>query len=93
MPITKFSAKDIKPMPQEVLDSIKQKVAKDGIDFSDNPEIKKEDWDKIKIVKKSKTKLIALRVDEETLNFFKGKGKGYQSRMNDVLRSYVKHQG
>ena len=35
----------------------------------------------------SKTQL-TLRLDEDVVNFFKGQGKGYQTRMNAVLRSY-----
>ena len=91
MPIIKYPKKDIKPMPQGVLEKIKQKVAHEGIDYSDNPEIKNDDWNKIKIVKKSKTKQISLRVDEEVLNYFKQKGGKYQTKINDVLRSYIEH--
>jgi uncharacterized protein (DUF4415 family) len=36
---------------------------------------------------------ISFRVDPEVLAFFKEAGAGYQSRMNAVLRSYVKSQG
>ena len=91
MPIIKYPKKDIKPMPQDVLEKIKQKMEREGIDYSDNPEIKQEDWNNIKIVKKSKTKQISLRVDEEVLKYFKQKGGKYQTKINDVLRSYIEH--
>jgi uncharacterized protein (DUF4415 family) len=32
---------------------------------------------------------ITMRVDDDVLDFFKGGGSGYQSRMNAVLRAYV----
>lgn len=32
---------------------------------------------------------ITMRVDDDVLDFFKGGGPGYQSRMNAVLRAYV----
>ncbi len=32
---------------------------------------------------------IHLRVDEDVLDWFKGQGPGYQTRMNAVLRAYV----
>jgi uncharacterized protein (DUF4415 family) len=32
---------------------------------------------------------ITLRLDPEVIRFFKRTGKGYQSRMGAVLRSYV----
>ena len=33
-------------------------------------------------------KAISFRVDEDVLEWFKSQGKGYQSRMNAILRSY-----
>ena len=33
---------------------------------------------------------IALKVDPEVLAFFKAPGPGYQTRMNDVLRAYMR---
>ena len=33
---------------------------------------------------------ISLRVDRDVLEFFKSGGKGYQTRMNAVLRAYMK---
>ncbi|NVJ94328.1 MAG: BrnA antitoxin family protein [Marivivens sp.] len=35
---------------------------------------------------------ISLRVDRDVLEFFKSGGKGYQTRMNAVLRAYMKSQ-
>jgi uncharacterized protein (DUF4415 family) len=32
---------------------------------------------------------IKLRVDKDVLGWFKGTGKGYQTRMNNVLRAFV----
>ena len=34
-------------------------------------------------------KPISLRVDRDVLEFFKRQGKGYQTRMNAVLRAYM----
>jgi len=33
-----------------------------------------------------------LRIDPDVLGWFKAQGKGYQTRMNAVLRAYVKAQ-
>ena len=33
---------------------------------------------------------VTLRLDNEVLNFFKAAGRGYQTRMNAVLKSYVR---
>ena len=35
---------------------------------------------------------VKLRVDREILAFFRSQGKGYQTRMNAVLRAYVEAQ-
>ncbi len=36
--------------------------------------------------------VLNMRVDRDVLDFFKRQGKGYQSRINAVLRSFVEHQ-
>jgi len=36
--------------------------------------------------------LLSLRVDKDVLDFFKSTGKGYQTRMNAVLRSYARQK-
>ena len=33
-----------------------------------------------------------MRIDPDVLAWFKAQGKGYQTRMNAVLRAYVKAQ-
>ncbi len=35
---------------------------------------------------------ITIRLDKDVLEFFRKKGKGYQSRINNVLRAFVKAQ-
>ena len=34
----------------------------------------------------------SLRIDADVLDWFKGQGKGYQTRINAVLRSYVQQK-
>lgn len=34
-------------------------------------------------------KMVCLRIDQDTLDWFRNQGKGYQTRMNAVLRSYM----
>ena len=33
--------------------------------------------------------LVSLRIDEDVLEWFRGQGAGYQSRMNALLRAYM----
>jgi uncharacterized protein (DUF4415 family) len=35
---------------------------------------------------------MSLRIDPDILAFFKSRGRGYQTRMNAVLRAYMEHE-
>ncbi len=51
---------------------------------------KKEiDWEAINVKADASKVAISIRVDSEVLDFFKSQGKGYQTKINDVLRSFV----
>ena len=69
-----------------------QNIPEDAIDTSDIPELDANFWSKAKLVKPITKKSISIRVDSDVLDWFKSQGKGYQSLMNAVLRSYVEHQ-
>ncbi len=61
----------------------------------DAPEIELDEdfWRNAKIVMpKSAKEAISLRVDQDILAWFRNQGRGYQSRMNAVLRAYVESQ-
>jgi uncharacterized protein (DUF4415 family) len=44
------------------------------------------------MVKPITKKAISIRLDSDVLEWFKNQGKGYQSMINTVLRSYINHQ-
>ncbi|MEO8452712.1 MAG: BrnA antitoxin family protein [Gemmatimonadota bacterium] len=46
-------------------------------------------FDDVEVVRPVTKEAISLRVDRAVLEFFRGGGVGYQSRMNAVLRHYV----
>jgi uncharacterized protein (DUF4415 family) len=46
-------------------------------------------WDNAQVLLPETKQQITLRLDPEVIRFFKATGKGYQSRMGAVLRSYV----
>ena len=49
------------------------------------------DWDNATTeLPKPKTEL-HMRIDRDVLDYFRNTGKGYQTRINAVLRSYVEH--
>ena len=63
------------------------------IDFSDIPELDDDFWRNAELVEPDRTEQVTLRVKRSVLAYFRASGKGYQSRMNRVLESYVRAQG
>ncbi len=62
--------------------------------LSDPDSLLLEDCDmaSLQVVMPKTKESISLRVDPDVLSFFKSYGKGYQTRMNAVLRAYMKTQ-
>jgi uncharacterized protein (DUF4415 family) len=50
------------------------------------------DWSNAVVLELMPKTAISLRVDTDVYDFFKSTGKGFQTRMNAVLRAYVAHQ-
>lgn len=66
----------------------------EDIDYSDIPDHGDDDAFWARAVKMPRTKQgIFIRLDADVLDWFKGQGPGYQTRMNAVLRSYMEHHG
>ena len=63
----------------------------EDIDYSEIPDLSalgEEFWKKA-VVKRAEPKAqVTIRLDREVLDWFKSQGKGYQSRINAVLRAY-----
>lgn len=49
------------------------------------------DWSKAELVYPVSKKPVSIRLDEDVIAFFKKMGRGYQTRINAVLRSYMEH--
>ncbi len=64
----------------------------EDIDYSDIPETPPEWFRNAKVVYPQAKRQMTLRLDSGIVDWFKGQGKGYQSRMNAVLRAYVEAQ-
>lgn len=47
------------------------------------------DWDNVTVEVPQPKAVLNMRIDRDVLDFFRKTGKGYQSRINAVLRSYV----
>ncbi len=69
----------------------------DEIDFSDVEEITPELFAQV-VVRHGlkpvpKKEQITLRVDSDVLRWFRSQGKGYQTKINDLLRAYMNAHG
>ena len=52
------------------------------------------DWSTVRWMEPEPKTPVSIRLDPEVLAFFKAQGKGYQTRINAVLRAYVAaHKG
>ena len=59
------------------------------IDTSDIPELDEEFFHHAKVSLPAGKQLLSLRIDNDVLDWFRRQGKGYQTRINAVLRAYV----
>ena len=62
----------------------------EDIDFSDIPELGEDFWREATLVEPDRTEQITMRIKRSVLDYFKAEGKGYQTRINRVLESYVR---
>jgi len=62
----------------------------EGIDFSDIPKLGSDFWKKAKLRMPQKKESVTIRLDHDVLEWFRGMGRGYQAKINAVLRSYMK---
>ncbi len=58
------------------------------IDYSDISELDDKFWENAVIEYPEKKKPITLRLDADVLEWFKSMGKGYQTRINAILRTF-----
>ena len=77
-----------KPLTPQQIGAVKD----ENIDFSDIPELDEQFWSNASLVEPDHTEQITMRVKRSVLDFFRAPGKGYQTRINRVLESYVRAQ-
>lgn len=66
-----------------------ERAMRDDPDWQDFMDI---DWSKAVLVIPQKKKAISIRLDEDIVDFFQATGKGYQTRINAVLRHFMTEQ-
>ena len=60
-----------------------------GVEPEPDPEEGEVDWSQARVVMPPSKQIISVRIDRDVLAFFKSQGRGYQTRINAVLRSYM----
>ncbi|MDQ0454559.1 BrnA antitoxin family protein [Rhizobium paknamense] len=66
-----------------------ERAMRDDADWQDHIDI---DWSQAKMVYPQKKKAISIRLDEDIVDYFQSSGKGYQTRINAVLRHFLNEQ-
>ncbi|MGD9561027.1 MAG: BrnA antitoxin family protein [Pyrinomonadaceae bacterium] len=70
-----------------------RKMKDENIDFSDIPRTTPEFWAKAVVRKGLKPvpakQQITLRIDKDVIAFFREGGRGYQTKINQLLRAYM----
>ena len=63
-----------------------------SINYTDSPATTEDFWKDAKLFIPSDKVHLSLRLDEDVVKFFRTQGRGYQTRINSVLKSYVRSQ-
>lgn len=65
------------------------KLGDENIDYGDIPELDDEVFAQPLVSWPPKKETITIRVDSDVLEWFKRQGRGYQTRINQILRRYM----
>ena len=60
------------------------------IDLSDSPELDDSFFENATLLMPEPKKSVSLRIDKDVLDWYKHQGPGYQTRINAVLRMYMR---
>jgi uncharacterized protein (DUF4415 family) len=63
-----------------------------SIDYSDIPRLNKSFWKTAKLTLPEPKDRLTIRVDHDVVTWLKKRGRGYQTRINAILRSYMEAQ-
>jgi uncharacterized protein (DUF4415 family) len=62
------------------------------IDFADIPKLGKSFWKAARLVMPAPKDRLTIRIDHDVVQWLKKNGRGYQTRINAILRSYMEAQ-
>jgi uncharacterized protein (DUF4415 family) len=92
--ISRYTARQIEAMRRKGLD--RTDLAK--VDAMTNPEVEARalkdgaesfDWSTAEVGFPGPKQQLTMRLDKDVIDWFRSQGRGYQTRMNAVLRSFV----
>lgn len=86
-----MSAKNTKKRSKTDLKKLKSMKDK-NIDFTDVPELDKSFFKNAELRLPQSKSTITIRLDHDVLKWLKSKGKGYQTRINAILRMFMDAQ-
>ena len=69
-----------------------EEIERNAADDPDNPPWTEEDWANARVVWPQGKAPVTLRLDKDIIAWFKRQGRGYQTRINAVLRAFVEAQ-
>lgn len=75
------------PLSEERLQEL-QAIKDEDIDTSDIPELGDDFWEGAEVRLPATKEALSLRVDQDVVDWFRSQGRGYQTKMNAVLRTF-----
>lgn len=93
MGIVRYNTDNLPKVAQEDLNKF-DAVKEEAIDCSDIPELTETFWQNAERGKfyRPKKQQITVNIDEDVLDWLKADGKGYQTRLNAILRKTMLEQ-
>lgn len=87
MAIVRYREEDIPELTQADIDAIKN-IPDEEIDYSDIPPLTEQFWQNAVRGQfyRPKKSQVSVRIDNDILAWLKKDGKGYQTRLNQILR-------
>ena len=64
----------------------------EDIDYTDIPKLDESFWKNAKLTMPEPKDRLTIRIDHDVVEWLKKRGSGYQTRINAILRSYMKAQ-
>lgn len=94
MTIVRYTLDTVPEISKEQMEKIRA-MRDEDIDYSDIPPLTDEFWKNAKRfsdIYRPQKKQITVRLDADVLDWLKSSGKGYQTRLNDILRHEMQKQ-